>query len=117
MQKRNELLEAALAYAQKGAAVFPCKPRDKAPLTPHGFKDATTDQATIRNWWVEHSAANIALATGRVSEIVVIDVDGPKGEESLKTLPPLPETFTIRTARGRHLYFACREPVRRCSID
>lgn len=111
MSGHNELLEAALAYTQKGWPVFPCKAREKAPLTPHGFKDATTDQATIRHWWMEHPAANIGVATGRASGVVVIDVDGPEGEESLKALPPLPETFTVRTARGRHLYFACGEPL------
>jgi len=45
----RELLEAALGYARRGWPVFPCKP-DKAPYTPHGFKDATTDPAAIRQW-------------------------------------------------------------------
>ena len=40
----------ALAYAACGMAVFPVK-ADKKPLTEHGLKDATTDEAQIRAWW------------------------------------------------------------------
>src|SRR5262249_13355365 len=46
-----DALDAALEYARKGLPVFPCSPLDKKPLTPHGFKDATTDEAQIRAWW------------------------------------------------------------------
>jgi Bifunctional DNA primase/polymerase, N-terminal len=46
-------LDAALRYANRGIPVFPCSPLDKKPLTPHGFKDATTDEAQIRAWWTQ----------------------------------------------------------------
>jgi hypothetical protein len=36
----------------------------KAPLTEHGFKDATTDPAVIRAWWGKWPEGNVALATG-----------------------------------------------------
>lgn len=42
-------LDVALMHAQAGIHVFPCK-FDKTPHTFNGFKDATTDQATIRQW-------------------------------------------------------------------
>ncbi len=50
--------------------------------------------------------ANVAIATGAISGLVVIDIDGPDGEASLATLPPMPETRIVQTGRGRHLYFA-----------
>ena len=41
-------LDAALAYAARGFAVFPCVPREKIPATRRGFYDATTNPALIR---------------------------------------------------------------------
>ena len=59
----STLLDAALAYAGQARPVFPCG-LDKKPLTEHGFKDATRDEATIRAWWAEHPGAGIATPTG-----------------------------------------------------
>ena len=46
----SSLRNAALELAKKGLAVFPLKPRDKAPATQHGFKDATTNAEQIEQW-------------------------------------------------------------------
>jgi hypothetical protein len=73
-------LAAALAYAARGWPVFPCTPDGtptpdhKAPLTPHGFKDASADPAVIRGWWQRWPAANVAIATGAPGPDV-LDVD------------------------------------------
>ncbi len=71
------MLEHALAYAGHGWAVFPlhsveagrcscgkgnCKRAGKHPRTPKGFKDASTDQAVIRQWWDNSPTANIGIA-------------------------------------------------------
>jgi hypothetical protein len=108
----NNLLTAALKYAARGKRVFPCS-LDKKPLTQNGFKDATTDAATIKAWWGKHPQASIGMRTGEVSGIFVLDVDvadGKKGYESLAALEEkygkLPETLCIRTGSGgRHFYF------------
>jgi hypothetical protein len=42
----EELIKHAAGYAKLGCAVFPCH-LDKTPMTPHGFKDASTDRATV----------------------------------------------------------------------
>jgi hypothetical protein len=69
-------LTAALEYAKRGWAVFPCN--GKRPLTEHGCKDATTDPEAIRRLWQRLPACNIALATGNASSIWVLDIDGPE---------------------------------------
>ena len=72
----NDMLNSALDYANQGLAVFPCKRGSKAPAVAHGFKDATTDVAQIKEWWTSHPEWNVAIATGEVSGgLVVIDVD------------------------------------------
>lgn len=94
----------ALAYGQMGWPVFPLKPLGKTPLTRQGFHDASTDVRQIRQWWKQHPNANIGLPTGESSGVIVIDVDGPKGKESLKKLN-LPKTLQSKTRRGTHHFF------------
>jgi hypothetical protein len=66
--------EHAIRYAEMGYPVFPCAPGGKAPLTPHGFHDATTDVVRIEEWWARHREANVAIPT---AGLLVVDVDGP----------------------------------------
>lgn len=102
----NLLLE-ALQYAGRGWPVFAISSRKVPFKGTHGFKDATTDRATLEAMWARHPAAAVALATG---DVVVIDVDGLGGVRQLSELVaaygPLPPTLQARTPRGgRHLYF------------
>jgi Bifunctional DNA primase/polymerase, N-terminal/AAA domain/Primase C terminal 1 (PriCT-1) len=102
------ILKAALGYAGRGWPVFPCN--GKAPLTEHGFKDATIDVETIRAWWTKWPDANVAIATGAASGLVVLDVDGDDGGDSLAKLErehgALPRTVSAKTPHGQHFYFA-----------
>lgn len=97
------MVEAALDLTRLGP-VFPCS--DKRPLTERGYKDGTTDPGQIAEWWGAWPEANVALATGG---LIVLDVDGPDGEQTLAALEaeggPLPATLEARTGRGRHLYY------------
>jgi hypothetical protein len=103
------LLRAALKLADRGLRVFPCQPRDKRPATAHGMKDATTDSGVIERWWRQEPNFNIGVATGAVSNIMVVDVDDLDAEAELKKLETLhgalPATVESVTARGRHLFF------------
>lgn len=103
------MLHTALRLAQKGLAVFPCRPRDKRPATANGLKDATTDPEAISAWWQQNPNFNIAVATGAASGIFVVDVDGLEAETALRHLEAehdaLPPSVEVITARGRHVYF------------
>ena len=83
----------ARTYALAGWKVFPLAPREKIPLTTHGFQDATTDSATIVEWWRRCPNANIGVATGAVSGIVVVDIDGADAGEIDFT--PTPESWRL----------------------
>jgi hypothetical protein len=102
-------LDAALHYAERGYPVFPCSPNSKVPFArTNGSKDATTDEATIRRWWESAPTANVAIATGSVSGLYVVDVDVPSSE----VMPLLPTTWTARTRGGGwHYVYACAEPL------
>lgn len=113
----NPRLLAALGYAKRGWAVFPAWEGKKVPATGHGFKDATTDKATIVRWWTRHPAANVAIATGAISCLVVLDVDPRNGgDESLaeheRTHGSLAATLRAKTGGGgQHIYFQLPEHV------
>ena len=130
------MISQALKYAQRGWVVFPvhgivdgcctcgavdCNSPGKHPIFSGGVKNATTDTATIRDWWTSHPNANVAIATGDPSGLFVIDVDigpGKHGEESLaaleKRIGRLPTDAVVRTGSGGlHYYFAMsNQPIR-----
>jgi len=104
------IVESALAYARAGWPVFPLQ--GKVPFKhSQGYKDATTNEQTLQQWWVRHPTANIGLATGAVSGVIVVDID-PRhnGHLSIKELERrygvLPLTRTCRTAhKGLHRFY------------
>ena len=116
-------LAAALDYARRDWRVLPvrgvshgqcscgdenCSSPGKHPHTLHGVKDATTDEAVIRSSWGRWPDANVGIATGQESGVIVVDLDGPVGEQALaELLGELPVTPTAITGKGRHLFFAC----------
>ncbi len=132
-------LQAALAAAARGWAVFPLRPGTKRPAL-HGQSRcprtgactgghvkwegrATTDPERITRAWTQ-APFNIGLATGP-SGLVVVDLDlpkdgaaGPTGAEVFAALceragKPLPDTFRAGTASGgQHLYFTAPNTLR-----
>ena len=102
MRGINQMLRAARSYAERfGWPVFPlyeitgagdcscghpdCHSPAKHPRTSNGLNDATTDSATIQDWWSQWPTANIGIRTGRESGLFVLDVD-LGGEDSLERL-------------------------------
>lgn len=111
------MLDAALAYAERGLCVFALKPREKVPATASGCKDGSADEADVRAMWGDTSR-NIGIATGVDSGVFVLDVDGPEGDVTFRTWQALygalPPTPTVQTARGLHVYF--RHPGEQAAI-
>lgn len=97
------LLETALKCAQRGWYIFPLNPRMKTPnleLVPHWSQDSSNDPGKIREWWTKSPDANIGVDLGK-SNLTVLDFDAGDPPPNIG----LPQTFTIRTGRGQHLYF------------
>ena len=125
------LLDAALGYAGRGWAVFPvhgwtgerctcgraeCDSPAKHPHTKEGLHDASIGAEQIRAWWKRWPDANVAVATGEISGMVVIDVDGTAGEATLEQLEAehgmLPDTARAITG-GDGLHYLFRHPGER----
>ena len=104
---------AALAYvtAREGWRPLPIFPIAKGAKVPfkgsHGCLDATTDRAKIVEWWSKTPEANLALATGKESGLLALDIDrknGIDGKETLEWLESklgkLPDTWQQLTPSG-----------------
>jgi len=87
-----------------GWPVMPVKAHGKDPLTPHGVKDATTDERTILHWFERWPDANLAVATGAPGP-TVLDVDNPDAAQFLLRTLEQAGAPEVATARGRHLYY------------
>jgi hypothetical protein len=117
----NECLAAALAYAAVGLKVFPVDTRHNKPLPPRdkdehgqpipgtgGWKKATDDRDTIKQWWKIWPSAGVGIRTGSESGISVLDLDKKKGKNGLAQVPhwaTLTPVIAETKSDGRHLYF------------
>jgi hypothetical protein len=105
-------LAAALDLANR-LALFPCD-NEKRPLTPHGFKDASTDPDQIRKWWKRWPNALIGVPTGDKFCVVDADLQHPEAQAWYgKANLPDTRTHTTRSG-GRHLLFRPHDAFR-CS--
>lgn len=108
------MLTHALYCAAKGFYVFPvhsivdgkctcqagvsCKQSGKHPRTANGFKSATLDEDKIRAWWNLWPEANVAIATGERSGLLVIDIEA--GGINIHGDKEFPNTLTQNTGGG-----------------
>ncbi|TQV76658.1 AAA family ATPase [Aliikangiella marina] len=119
------MIDNALELISQGFAIFPlhniesgfcscgkeCPSPGKHPRTINGVKAASKDEEQIREWWTKWPNANIGIATGRASDLVVLDFDPKAGgleyrEELLEEIPELAETLIVSTGGGGfHHYF------------
>ena len=124
--KHSDRLDAALGYARRGWRVLPlhsirdgtctcsqqdCKSPGKHPRIASGVKGASNSESFLTDRWQASPDANIGIATGASSGIVVLDIDPRNGgDKSLAKLEAvfgsLPATLKSRTGGGgSHLYF------------
>lgn len=100
-----------------GLSIFPCHPRTKNPLTSalplkdppefwengdpkrtwKPFQERFVDASERSAWYENYPLCNWAIATGRLSCIVVLDVDNPEGWEFCKKAG-LPLTVVVNTS-------------------
>ena len=126
-------LTAALAYAQRGWRVLPlhgivqgrctclaggaCLTPGKHPLLRRWVEQASTVPAQIQHWWRYRPYANVGIATGFASGLVVVDVDPRHGghiawEELLAHYGALPLSQQVLTGGdGTHDYLWCAEAL------
>ena len=116
----ESLVERAIAFSiAHSVPVFPCR-HDKSPTTKHGFKDASNDPAVIREMFAHAHAEYVAMPTGSITGVSVLDIDVKKNGDTVSGFDWLnahrnliPLTRTVQTpSGGLHYYFRHVEGLR-----
>ncbi len=120
-QERN-MLDEALAYMRMGFSVIPVKgpflakgktveekSKDaKAPLVAWtAYRQERPTEEEARSWFARWPKANVAIVTGKISGLVVVDLDSKDAIDWARSQGLLSETATVSTPRGIHGYFRC----------
>lgn len=95
-----------------------CDSPGKHPSTPHGYKDATVDPKKVEVMF-RVAPRNIAIQTGKASNLIVLDIDPRNGgDRSLKRLVQKygkpPKTLSVNSGGGgKHFYFRYPESIKK----
>lgn len=106
----SSVVSAGIFYAEQyGFRILPVQKKGKRPILDNWTESASSDPDEVKRMLSRHKG-NIGVACGPGSNLAVIDVDLPHGEETLAKLEAelgkLPETLTQRTGGGgRQLFF------------
>lgn len=102
------VLQAAIMYLTFGWSVFPLRARGKEPLpgfpvgTFQRYRLATDEEAF--DWWINTPGLNVAIATGAISKLFVLDCDSMEACQAVADRG-IPTTRVATTGKGAHVYF------------
>lgn len=111
-----KMLDAAQNYLALGYSIIPihsvkngcctcgkpgCTAPGKHPLLEswRDYQKWRPTEAEVRAWWKHWPWANVAIVTGSISGLVVLDIDGPDGVGSVSN-KELPNTVIAETGGG-----------------
>jgi hypothetical protein len=104
-------LDLALSCAARGFRVFPVGP-DRKPWLKQWPTKCSSDEDQLIKWFTgRYKKAQVSVATGAVSGVIVVDIDNKHGAVAATTFQELvdqgwPKTMTVRTQTGGlHLYY------------
>ncbi|MGD1009857.1 MAG: AAA family ATPase [Candidatus Aminicenantales bacterium] len=109
--------EIAMVYWKKhGLSVIPVG-KDKTPfggLLWKPYQSRLPLEGEVHAWWAERPQPNVAIITGSISDLTVIDCDSPEAVTKIESfLPKTLQVPTVITPRGgRHFYFRCCSELR-----
>jgi hypothetical protein len=100
MENTKNILDSALDYQSRGFSVIPVG-NDKKPLISwKEFQYRIASVEEIKAWIKQFPAMNLAIVTGKISGIVVVDIEKDGDSNGY------PPTVTVKTGGdGLHLYY------------
>lgn len=108
----------AEAYVNRGWSVLPVRPEEKRPFMQNWLQFTKTrpDRALVTSWFTALSGAGVGVVTGRVSNMVVLDVEHHCTVPIEEILKRYPTDMVARTGGGGyHLFYQYPQSVSRVS--
>ena len=98
-------LEAALEYLENGWSIIPIKPKGKRPAIRWAeYQKRQPTEEEVTQWWTQWEDYDIALVTGEISGVVIVDCDNEEAKHAAYDAG-MRSPITVKTKRGLHLYF------------
>lgn len=104
---REENLQRAERLAELGLAVMPIKWQDKRPALGSWkrWRTERPGERQVRAWFDQPHPINVAIITGQVSGVIVVDADSDEAIEWVECALPF-TPFVVDTAHGAHYFYA-----------
>ncbi len=98
-------------YLNASLSVIPIVSKGKIPAVKWTeYQSERCTEGDLQDWFYSQDY-NVGIVTGKLSDVVVLDIDSDDAYDLAET-KGLPDTPTVKTGRGFHLYFKYREGVR-----
>lgn len=69
------------------------------------YQERLPSTQEVQKWAHRWPDANLGVVTGAISGVIVLDIDGREGANTLQDLGSLPRTWRVSTGDGEHLWF------------
>ena len=116
MEKMGQIHRKAVEYVNNGWSVIPIgldkRPDfNKLPFNEYGerswaeYQEHQPNEATLNSWFINTPSTSLAVVTGEISKLIVIDLDSVEMYRLARVaVPLLNSTATVSTGRGYHCY-------------
>ena len=105
MEKTN--LDYALEYLERGWCIIPIRQDTKRPAVLwKEYQKRLPTEDEITKWWTDNPDYALAIVTGEISGLVVVDCDNPEALEAALD-SGMSSPIRAKTKKGHHLYFEC----------
>lgn len=105
-------------YLSYGWSILPVKPEEKRPYMTNWlqYNRIRADSETVHNWFNHLSGAGVGLVTGRVSNIVVLDVESYCKTPIEELIKKYPTQMVSKTGSGGyHLFYQYPQNISKVS--
>ncbi len=100
-------------YNSKGFSLIPLKSKNKTPAISSWkeFQERKATDKELNKWFGNSTTSNIAIVTGKISGIIVVDFDS---EEAIRFARDnnLLQTLLVKTGKGYHAYYKCKNSIK-----